>query len=263
MTEFEFLLPIGQKSLQITTEDKRLFRSIQNWYKISRMNSNDCLVRIKIHVTDEDFSSLPIQPQTIWDGNNCYFWGKGCKGEINALNSATLFLNQGTSFQYIELFNRVVCAVQVFLQGGILVHGAGIERDGQGYLFTGHSGAGKTTVCKVSTKCKVLNDDIVLLMPLSSSWKIISTPFTNPTQVKPEMGEAPLKMILELKQANEHSVSEVTNAKAIANLLSHIPVISQSSLHAPMLLSRVTDIIHRTKSAELHFLPDDGFWKII
>jgi hypothetical protein len=164
---------------------------------------------------------------------------------------------------YIEVFIRVVTAIRIFNQGGLLVHAAGVERKKLGYLFTGHSGAGKTTICRVSTDCRILNDDMVLLTPDGNGWLMSATPFWNPTQVLPGTGSVPLCMILQLKQAREHSVQHISHSLAIADLMTHIPVISQTPLYTPVLLQRCSEIVTKTVVRELHFLPDSGFWKLL
>ena len=69
------------------------------------------------------------------------------------------------AFEEVEYFLRVIYALLVFQAGGLLFHAAGIVRDGQCYLFFGHSGSGKTTVARLSSTDLVLNDDLVVLIP--------------------------------------------------------------------------------------------------
>lgn len=263
MTDYKFHLPVGDYHLQIRMQDERLYQRLVSWYRFTRNLSDVKLGTINIVTSEEDFSLHPIQSEIRWEGNICHYFGRCCKGTIEENDPAILFVNKNVGLQYVELFFRVVTAIRIFSDGGVLVHAAGIEKDQLGYIFTGYSGAGKTTVCRLSEDCTVLNDDMVILNPGESGWRISTTPFTNPTQVKPGAGSTPLHKILFLKQDKNHHLEDVPNPKAVAELLTHVPVISQSPQHTSSLVSRCVDIIRKTPAKELHFLPDNGFWKLL
>lgn len=263
MKNFEFHLPVGEYYLQISSQYERLHQSFVRWYQFVRNQSVSRLATIHVEITTEDYSSYPIDPVTQWDGNDCHYIGRGCRGIIEASDPAILRIHPNVDFHYIEHFFRVVTSIRIFSLGGLLVHGAGIVKDQLGYIFTGYSGAGKTTVCRLSDGYTVLNDDMLILSPGESGWQISATPFTNPTQVAPGSGSAPLHKILFLRQDINHHLEDIPNSKAVAELLTHIPVISHSPLHTSSLVDRCKDIIHKTKVHELHFLPDRGFWKLL
>jgi hypothetical protein len=263
MTDFDFRLPIGEYYLQISTQYERIHQSLVRWYQFARNRSNIKLGAVDIVITDEDNSYHPIDPITQWDGNDCHYFGRGCRGIIEASDPAILRIHPNVGFQNIEHFFRVVTAIRIFSLGGLLVHGAGIVKDQLGYIFTGYSGAGKTTVCRLSEGIVVLNDDMVILSPTVSGWQISATPFTNPTQVRPGSGSAPLHQILFLRQDKDHHLEDIPNSKAVAELLTHVPVISLSPQYTSSLVIRCIDIIRKTSVKELHFLPDNGFWKLL
>ena len=263
MTDFEFPLPVGEYYLQINSQLESLHESLVRWYQFTQTPSDKKLSAIDIVVTAEDFSSHPIEPTTKWEGNRCHYVGRGCKGIVEDHDPAILWISPNTGFQYIELFFRVVTAIRIFSLGGLMLHAAGIVKDQKGYIFTGYSGAGKTTVCRLSEGCTVLNDDMVILSNSDSGWQISATPFTNPTQVCPGSGNAPLHRILFLRQALTHHLEDVPNSKAVAELLTHVPIISHSTYHVSSLTNRCVDIIQKTNVKELHFLPDRGFWDLL
>jgi len=263
MKELTFNLPIAEFYLQINTSNQGLFRSFHQWPQVEITNPNNCLGVISIQNFENDFSEQSDEPIVRWEGKICHYSCFGCEGIIEPEKTAILKINSQARFHDIEYFIRVVTAIRIFNLGGIMVHAAGIENDGFGFLFTGYSGAGKTTVCRVSEGQKILNDDLVILNSSDNGWNIYSTPFTNPTQVKPTSGKSPLHMILHLKQARIHQLTDVPNSKAIAELLTHCPVISMSSVLLPELISRCIKIIDHTRVKELHFLPDNGFWELL
>ena len=263
MTDFEFRLPVGNYYLHITTQHARLHQSLVKWYQFTQSPSEIKLAAIEIVISAEDYSLHPVEPATKWEGNRCQYSGRGCKGIVEDHDPAILWIHPNVAFQYIELFFRVVTAIRIFSLGGLMLHAAGIVRNQLGYIFTGYSGAGKTTVCRLSEGYTVLNDDMLILSLTESGWQISATPFTNPTQVRPGSGSAPLHKILYLVQDKNHHLEDVQNSIAVAELITHVPVISQSSLYTPLLVSRCVDVIHKTEVKELHFLPDNGFWDLL
>ena len=74
-------------------------------------------------------------------------------------------------FQMAQL--ALFIAFQTLPHGGLLIHGALIERNGQGIILTGPSGVGKTTACnRVPLPWHTLSDDLVLVMPDQSGWYV-------------------------------------------------------------------------------------------
>ena len=126
---------------------------------------------------------LPVDTRG-WDYSMDFAWeparvrlaGLGLAGRLDwqpAL-AGTLWTCEdgGVSFPGIfENFFRVLAAYRVQELGGAILHCAGIVRDGRAYLFLGRSGAGKTTVSRLSLAAglEVLSDDLNVLWPLAPS----------------------------------------------------------------------------------------------
>src|SRR5205823_10646703 len=72
---------------------------------------------------------------------------------------------------------RVVLSLVLPRQGGLLVHAAGLARDGRGYLFPGVSGAGKTTVARLSPDATLLSDELSIVTACTESPYLHGTPF--------------------------------------------------------------------------------------
>ena len=143
----------------------------------------------------------------------------------------------------MEYIIRIASAIWFFEKGGVLFHGAAMVRNGQAYLFTGHSGAGKTTVCRVTKDAQILNDDLVALKKSPEGWEVWATPFTNPTQNEPNPGKGLLKNILKLHQAKEHRIEHQEPAIALADLITHIPVVSIRKENMGVIMAICQDIL--------------------
>ena len=57
---------------------------------------------------------------------------------------------------------RLACALWLLPRGGLLLHGACVERDGAAHVFVGESGAGKTTLSRAlgGGRARVISDEL-------------------------------------------------------------------------------------------------------
>lgn len=64
------------------------------------------------------------------------------------------------------------------MKGDILIHASGVNHEGNGYLFSGISGKGKSTMAALWQKCgaEVIHDDRLILKKTSEGWKMYNTP---------------------------------------------------------------------------------------
>jgi len=191
--------------------------------------------------------------------------GPGMVGQIDlAQGQATLCAAPGFALGAVEQLLRVACAMLAFEAGGLLVHGAAIASGPRGHLFLGPSGAGKTTVARNSPGRRVLNDDLALLWPAQDGWKIVATPFSNPTQVAPSgPGQAPLAALHHLVQAHQVARTPMGAAVAVAALAARVPLVGADPARGAALLRRAGAICAIVPSYYLHFLPDPSFWHTV
>lgn len=67
----------------------------------------------------------------------------------------------------LTLLAQVIC-LEVQASGGVLLHGALIEREGRGIILAGPGGIGKSTACqRLPSPWRVWSDDLTLIIPTS------------------------------------------------------------------------------------------------
>lgn len=88
--------------------------------------------------------------------------------------------------------------------GGALLHAAVAVNDGVGHVFTGRSGAGKSTISALlrAEGWRVLNDDRVVVFRRGGAWRVAGTPWHGSGRFA-EAAEVPLAGIHFLQQAAE------------------------------------------------------------
>lgn len=103
-------------------------------------------------------------------------------------------------------------------RGGVVLHGSGIILKEKGYLFVGHSDAGKTTVVKIfSHYAKILNDDRMIVRKEDGRFYLYGTPWHGEVSLVAS-DRVPLKAILFLNQARENKVEKVEGLEAFKRL---------------------------------------------
>jgi len=167
------------------------------------------------------------------------------------------------SVENTEYFLRLVTAFQVFREGGLLFHAAGIVKDGYAYLFFGQSGAGKTTVASHSLGYVILNDDLLVLSIDKGIWRAHATPFSNPTQLKPTNQNALVKAMYRLVQDDRVYLESMSPGYSLAEVLASVPVIPKAPHWRDNLILRCQALIGAQPVHKLHFLPDGSFWNVI
>jgi len=201
---------------------------------------------------------------TVFREGVLHFTAPGYQGFVDILNEyGVLAISSAHPLEDLDYAVRVAYALLAFQAGGVMLHAAGIVRQGCAYLFTGHSGSGKTTVSRLSSQDTVLNDDLVILLPDGESWRVFGTPFWNPSQVAPHPQDAPLGGLYRLVQATEVKIETLREAQAIAELVANVPVIPQDPGRLADLLGRLAAIHRVVPLKYLHFTMDASFWNLI
>jgi hypothetical protein len=83
---------------------------------------------------------------------------------------------------------RLCLSVVIPSEGGILLHASALAWRGQGYVFTGISGAGKSTIIKLlrdQPDVRSLGDELVVLRPGASGVTVHSTPLNGELEPAP------------------------------------------------------------------------------
>jgi hypothetical protein len=256
---------IGACPFTLSADDAALMEHFRRRYQ-AFLAPAPAGLHIHFDITPGDTSLIdyPIR----FDAGVLHFTDPRCVGSLNPIRGEARFrLTLAQPVGAVEYVLRTAIALLAFDAGGLLLHAAGLVRDGRGYAFFGHSGSGKTTAARVSTQARVLNDDLVVLTPVQNwddGWRVHATPFSNPSQVPPAGPEhAPLAALLRLVQSKRVVVQAMPVAQAAAELLTSVPIIPLDPIRTPRLIDRVLSLVTAVPTARLHFLPDDSFWPAV
>ena len=143
---------------------------------------------------------------------------------------------------------------------GVEVHACGLEdTDGQGYLFLGHSGAGKTTTARLWQKAggvRVLSDDRIILRSSAGKTWMYGTPWHGEARLALP-ARTPLRQIFFLRHGTANEIVPLGCGEALARFLacSFVPFYSRSGLE--FALAFFHQLIDSLPCAELRFVPEE------
>jgi hypothetical protein len=143
---------------------------------------------------------------------------------------------------------------------GVEVHACGLEdSDGQGYLFLGHSGSGKTTMARLwqrASGVQVLSDDRIILRFWAGTTWMYGTPWHGEAKLALP-ARTPLRQIFFLRHGSTNEIAPLRCAEALALFLvcSFVPFYSPAGLD--FALTFFSQLIDSLPCAELRFVPEE------
>ena len=123
----------------------------------------------------------------------------------------------------IDSVMRIVHSLVLAEQGGFLVHSASAVRNGRAFLFSGVSGAGKTTISRLAPPdVTLLTDEISYVRRVGERYEACGTPFAGDLGKAGENTSAPLAGLYLLVQGRHNTASRIGGADAARRLLRNI-----------------------------------------
>ncbi len=160
-------------------------------------------------------------------------------------------------------FLRFVYSTHLLNESGFLVHASSLIRKGEGYLFPGESGAGKTTITQLSPDAVLLTDEVSLVKKVNGSYHIFGTPFWGELGIGGMNTHVPIKSVYFPKKDKNSFKKNINTMKVLELLLPNVLLYSEDEEFTQQLFNICIDFAGSVPCYELHFLPEPSFWRII
>ncbi len=186
------------------------------------------------------------------------------------LDDATVVLDRsGAEFHDVkheyalDSLLRILLTMVLLPRRGFLLHAASIVRDGRAYVFTGRSGAGKSTVASLSPAGAVLTDEISLLRFTDGCWQAYGTPFWGEFRAAGLNEYYPVAGIYKLEQAKEDRLETLTPKEILRALLPCVLFFTSNPEANRALLQMLLGMVQKIPCYRLHFRRAADFWGVV
>jgi hypothetical protein len=140
------------------------------------------------------------------------------------------------------------------IYGDIMIHASGINNAGIGYIFSGVSGKGKTTLARLwdNTGAKVIHDDRLIIRKSESGYRMFNTPVYNDDQPH----DSQLNKIFIIEHDIENKIVPLKGAVAVSLVMANCIQHNWGSDMIARLLGSVSFMCATIPTFKLHFKPD-------
>ncbi len=165
---------------------------------------------------------------------------------------------------------RILHSLILARRGGFLLHAASAICDGRAFLFSGVSGAGKTTMTRIATPdVTLLTDEISYVRPFNDgpyvhagfgSYRAFGTPFAGELAKAGENTSAPIAALFFLEKGPENRIDDVPSAEAVRRLMRNILFFAEDPSLVEELLATACAFVAALPIRRLTFYPDSRVW---
>ncbi len=164
----------------------------------------------------------------------------------------------------IDSVMRIIHSLVLAESGGFLLHAASAIRNGRAFLFTGVSGAGKTTIARLAPSDAVLlTDEISYVRRIGEDYQAFGTPFAGELGIPGADIAAPLAALYFLRKGEANAMAPIEPARAAAGALRNVLFFADDRKLGERLFTTICDFAARVPAYELTFRPEAAVWDLI
>lgn len=170
---------------------------------------------------------------------------------------------------------RILHSLILARRGGFLLHAASAICEGRAFLFSGVSGAGKTTMTRIATPdVTLLTDEISYVRPegfgpakirpesahKNPVYRAFGTPFAGELAKAGENTSAPIAALFFLEKGPKNLIENLSPAEAVRRLMRNILFFAEDPTLVEELLATACAFVATLPIRRLTFYPDCQVW---
>ena len=147
------------------------------------------------------------------------------------------------------------------INGDIMIHASGINNAGHGYIFSGVSGKGKSTIAQLwdNTGARVIHDDRLIIRNTSGGYRMFNTPVYN----NDEPRESALDKIFLIEHGAENMLLPLKGANAVTQVMANCIQHNWGADIIARLLGSISIMCGTIPTSKLFFRPDKSVIDLI
>lgn len=267
------VIEIGGIPIGVSTRHPAFMDSVRDRYA-GFLTSSAAETELEIEVSDDrpasDHEVRVQRAGSAWTFSRGDFhaeWDPGTRRGI---------VRQRASAYALDSALRILHSLILAERGGFLLHAAsGIcgeeEIDGRGhpsihngraFLFSGISGAGKTTITRLApAQVTLLSDEISYIRPSGDGgYRAFGTPFSGELAKPGENCSASIAALFFLEQGRENRIGELSHSEAVHKLMRNILFFAEDPGLVENVFATACEFVQRIPVRQLTFYPDLRVW---
>lgn len=189
------------------------------------------------------------------------------RGDFRAewdIESRRGWVRQSTNPYSLDSVLRITHSLILAEEGGFLLHAASAIRNGRAFLFSGISGAGKTTMARLAPAgVNVLTDEVSYVRRSGAEYFAYGTPFSGELARSGENLRAAIDTLFFLVQGRENRIDAVGTTDAARMLLRNILFFAQDRELVRKVFDAAVQFVSTVNVAKLVFTPDARAWELV
>jgi hypothetical protein len=259
----DVVIEIGGLPIRLNCKDPSFVRLIQTRYAGYVSASSEASFEFDIELAPPGTESTDQDVQVSWNSGRWLLDRGDFHAEWNP-STARGRIAQTINPYSLDSVLRIVHTLLLARKGGFLVHASSAVRNGRAFLFSGVSGAGKTTMARLAPPdAALLTDEISYVIPKDGRYIAVGTPFFGELARAGENLRAPIEALYLLAKGPENKIEPVTVADAVRGLLGNILFFARDTEFVKLVFDAAIDFVNRVPVQRLTFLPDASIWELI
>ncbi|MGM0874195.1 MAG: hypothetical protein ACQEWV_05235 [Bacillota bacterium] len=146
---------------------------------------------------------------------------------------------------------------------GILLHSACVLENGAAHIFSGQSGAGKSTAAKLSYPRELLSDEATIVKITTNEVTVFDSPFRSELASNKLDDSYSLKSIQLLHQSLQTNRTQLSKSTGLLHLIDKVFYWTDSAEETKRILRLLKTLVNQIDVYNLHFQKNNTFWERI
>jgi hypothetical protein len=259
----DVVVEIGGLSIRLRSDDPSFVRMIHERYAGYISASGEASFDFEIELAPPSIESVDDDLSVRWDSGRWLMERGDFRAEWNP-STARGRIKQTLNPYSLDSVLRIVHTLLLARKGGFLVHASSAIRNGRAFLFSGVSGAGKTTMARLAPPdAALLTDEISYVVVEGDRYLAMGTPFFGELARVGENLQAPIECVYLLAKGPQNKIEPVVGADAVRGLLGNVLFFARDPEFVKLAFDAAFDFAGRVPIRRLTFAPDARVWELI
>jgi hypothetical protein len=256
-------LEIGGKAIRLFTEDPDFLAMLSARYGTFVNPSAPAEVELSIKLCNP-LTSRPDDDVRVAFKDGQWMVTRGDFRSVWRPDSGKGIVEQTANPYSIDTVLRIIHTVLLAREGGFLLHASSLVRNHRAFVFSGLSGAGKTTISRLApADVQLLSDEISYIRRDHRGYTACGTPFFGDLGIPGENVCAEVAALYFLVKGTENRIEPLAPAEAARLLLRNILFFAEDTELVKLLFQSACDFLQAVPARRLAFLPDERVWELI